>query len=206
METKRAKLIAGVAACIIGTCLFLPPATAQSLWSDNGPNANLIADNVAKKKGDILTIIIKESQKVEDKQEVKLEKESTLDSVLESFNISDNTFNPLPDFIQETTKDFEGKSDYNKENAFETRITVQVIDVMPNGNLVIEGRRNIFMDDEEKKIKITGTVRPLDITPDNTVLSSKVCDARVSYDGEGTLSRTTEKGWLDAILDFIWPF
>ncbi|MHC4945807.1 MAG: flagellar basal body L-ring protein FlgH [Planctomycetota bacterium] len=184
----------------------MPTAAAQSLWDDDGPNANLIADNVAKKKGDIITIIIKESQKVEDKQEVKLEQDSTLDSVLESFNISSNTFNPLPDFIQETTKDFEGKSDYNKENAFEARITAQVIDVMPNGNLVIEGNRNIFMDDEEKKIKITGTVRPLDVTPDNTVLSSKVCDARVSYDGEGTLSRNTEKGWLDTILDFIWPF
>lgn len=181
-------------------------AAAQSLWDDHGPNAHLIGDNIAGKRGDILTIIIQESQKIEDRQEVKMEKESTLDSVLESFNIKANTFNTLPDMKQATSRDFEGKSDYGKEGSFEARITVTVVDVMPNGNLVIEGHRNIFMDDEEKSIQITGVVRPLDITTFNTVPSEKVSDARVSYDGEGSLSRTTERGWLDGLLDFIWPF
>ncbi|MBU0753871.1 MAG: flagellar basal body L-ring protein FlgH [Planctomycetes bacterium] len=206
MKIRPHILIAGFLAGFFLAGFPADRAAAQSLWNDHGPNANLIGDNIANKRGDILTIIIQESQKIQDTQEVKLEKESTLDSVLNSFNIKANTFNTLPDMKQATSRDFEGKSDYGKEGSFEARITVTVLDVMPNGNLVIEGHRNIFMDDEEKSIKITGVVRPLDISTFNTVPSEKVSDARVSYDGEGTLSRTTERGWLDSFFDFIWPF
>lgn len=188
------------------TVLLSGAASSQSLWDDNGPNANLIADNVARNKGDILTIIVSETQKVEDKQEVKMEKQSTLDSVLKSFDIKENAFNPLPDMVQETTHDFEGTADYDKEGKFEARITVTVIDILPNGNLIIQGRRKIYMDNEEKTIKISGVVRPMDITTQNTVPSSRVAEASVSYDGEGDLSRNTEKSWLDNILDIIWPF
>lgn len=204
---KRMKIkgLIAVAAMALGA-LFVDAAQAQSLWDDDGRMANLIADNVANQRGDILTIIVKESQKIEDKQEVKLERESTLNSVLQSFNIKPNMFNTLPDMKQTTEREFEGKSDYDKEGSFEARISVTVIDVLPNGNMVIEGRRNIFMDDEEKKIKITGIIRPLDIDKDNTIASEKVAEARVSYDGNGTLSRNTEKGWFDTFLDFIWPF
>ena len=181
-------------------------AAAQSLWTEDGPKANLIASNIARKKGDLLTIIIRESQKVEDKQEVKLEKESTLDSVLESFNIKENAFNPLPDMKQTTSKDFEGKSDYDKEGSFEASISVTVKDVLPNKNLVVEGRRHIYMDDEEKIIKISGVVRPIDVSSENTVTSDKVSEAMVSYEGDGPLTRNTKKNWFDKILDFIWPF
>ena len=181
-------------------------ATAQSLWKPDGPNANLIADTVARRPGDLLTIIISESQKVNDKQNVKLEKDSSLDSALTSFNIKPNMFNTLPDAKQSSSREFEGKADYKKEGTFEARITVTVVDVMPNGNLVLKGRRNIFMDDEEKTIQITGVVRALDVSSDNTVESARVAEARISYDGKGELSRTTEKGWLDRALDFIWPF
>jgi flagellar L-ring protein precursor FlgH len=62
------------------------------------------------------------------------------------------------------------------------------------------------MDDEEKIIKISGVVRPMDISSENTVPSEKVSEAMVSYDGEGPLSKNTEKNWLDKVLDFIWPF
>jgi flagellar L-ring protein precursor FlgH len=202
-ENKKSFLILTALALAV---VLAEEARTQSLWSDQGPRANLIADNVAGRKGDILTIIISEAQKIEDKQEVKLEKETSLDSVLESFNIKPNAFSTLPDLKTTTTKDFEGKSDYDKEGRFEAKVSVTVIDVLPNGNLVIEGRRNIFMDDEEKTLKITGVVRALDITTDNTVQSEKVADARVSYDGEGELSRATERSWFDKLLDIIWPF
>jgi len=196
---------------IAGIVLFLLLATAastsaQSLWKDDGPRASLISDNVARKQGDILTIIVQESQTVNDKQEVKLEKESDLNSALTSFNIKENMWNPLPDMKQTTTSDFEGKADYKKEGRFEARISATVIDTLPNGNLVIEGRRHIYMDNEEKTIKVTGVVRPLDITTENTIASEKVSDARVSYDGEGELSRSTERSWFDSFLSIIWPF
>ncbi len=206
MKIKKLLIMSPAFTALLAASLFCEGAAAQSLWDEGGTKANLIADNIARKKGDILTIIINESQKVEDKQEVKLEKESSLNSVLKSFNIKPNAFSTLPDFDSTTSKDFEGKSDYGKEGSFEARISVNVMDVMPNGNLVIEGRRNIFMDNEEKIIKITGLVRPLDVSSENTVPSEKVSDARVMYDGKGELSRSTEKSWLDKIFDVIWPF
>ncbi|MFH2000188.1 MAG: flagellar basal body L-ring protein FlgH [Planctomycetota bacterium] len=206
MSGKTKIMQIALLALVTGSGFLAGTTQAQSLWDDNGRTANLISDNVAKECGDILTIIINEAQKIEDKQAVKMEKDSSLNSVLQSFNLKPNVFNTLPDLKQATTRDFEGKSNYDKEGSFEARISVTVIDVLPNGNMVIEGRRNIFMDDEEKKIKITGTIRPLDIEKDNTIPSEKVSEARVSYDGEGSLSRTTEKGWFDSFLDFIWPF
>ena len=139
-------------------------------------------------------------------REVKLKKDTSLDSALESFNIKANAFNPLPDLKTATSRDFKGKSEYEKTGNFEARISVTVKDVLPNGNLVVEGRRNIYKDDEEQVIKITGIVRLFDISTENTVASEKVSNAKVSYDGKGPMSHTTERNWLDNLLDLFWPF
>jgi len=188
------------------TALLASAASAQSLWDDNGPKAELISSNTAKKEGDIITIIINESQKINDKQDVKMEKKSSLDTALTDFNIKPNVFNTLPSMKQSTSKDFEGKTDYKKEGNFEARISVTVRDTLPNGNMVIAGKRRIIMDNEEKTIKIAGIIRPLDVSSANTITSDKVADAKISYDGEGDLSSSTEKGWLDRFLDIVWPF
>jgi len=125
---------------------------------------------------------------------------------LTSFDIKANAFDPLPNVVTETARDFEGKTDYNKEGSFKTSISVTVIDVMPNGNLVIEGKRNIFMDEEEKTIQITGLVRPIDVSPENTVTSDRVSEARVSYVGEGPNTQNTQRNWFDEVLSWLWPF
>jgi hypothetical protein len=130
MNGNRRIIFKAFLGAILLSGLLASSSEAQSLWVDDGPRANLISSNVARKKGDILTIIILESQKVEDKQEVKLEKDTALNSVLESFNIDANAFQPLPDMIESTSKDFEGKSDYDKEGNFEARISVTVKDVL----------------------------------------------------------------------------
>lgn len=179
---------------------------AQSLWKADAPRAVLIGDNIARQKGDILSILINESQKVQDNQNVKLEKDTSLNSALTSFDIDSNAFDPLPNVITQTEREFEGKSNYNKEGSFTASISVIVIDVQPNGNLIIEGKRNIFMDDEEKTIQITGIIRPLDITTTNTVTSDKVAEASVSYVGDGPLTQNTERNWLDSLVSWLWPF
>lgn len=179
---------------------------AQSLWKADAPRATLIGDNSARQKGDILTILINESQKVKDKQNVKLEKDTSLNTALTSFDIDSNAFDPLPNVITQTEREFEGKSNYDKEGSFTASISVIVIDVQPNGNLIIEGKRKIFMDDEEKTIQITGIIRPLDITTKNTVTSDKVAEASVSYVGDGPLTQNTERNWFDSVISWLWPF
>lgn len=81
---------------LIAALLLGQAALSQSLWKEDGARANLISDNTSRAKGDIITIVIKESQKVNDKQDVKLEKKSSLDTALKNFNIKPNTFNTLP--------------------------------------------------------------------------------------------------------------
>ena len=75
--------------------------------------------------------------------------------------------------------------------------------VLPNGNLLIEGKRSIFINDEKKNIVITGIVRPEDISTDNTVSSSYVADAQITYEGFGPLTDKTKPGFLSRVLDWI---
>jgi flagellar L-ring protein precursor FlgH len=192
-----------------GLALALPDdAAAQSLWRAGKRNqASLIADNRAYRIGDIVTIVVREDYRVEDDQQVKLEK-STRDSA---------TFTDEPDFMEETVEELfpidwssdrthDGKAEVEKEGAFETSITATVIDVQPNGNLVIEGRRKVVIDSEEKWMTITGSVRHFDVSTDNTVESTLVANAKVTYEGTGPYTRSAERGWFETLIDFIWPF
>jgi Flagellar basal body L-ring protein len=81
-----------------------------------------------------------------------------------------------------------------------------VVDVIPNGNLLIEGRRNVKVNNEDQVIVLTGTVRGRDISADNTVNSALIADARISYSGKGVISDRQKPGWLMNVLDKVWPF
>ena len=103
-------------------------------------------------------------------------------------------------------RQFNGEAKYDKEGSFETRLSVIVIDVQPNGNLVVEGRRRIVIDRESKCIRVTGIVRPYDVTTANSIYSWQVANASVAYEGNGPLTRTTNRGFLGELLDLVWPF
>ena len=85
-------------------------------------------------------------------------------------------------------------------------MTARVIDVLPNGNMLIEGRRNIKVNNEDQEIILEGTVRPRDIGADNVVNSIYIADARISYSGRGIISDRQSPGWLMNIVDKLWPF
>ena len=92
----------------------------------------------------------------------------------------------------------------------EARIAVMVIDVLPNGNLVVSGKREITVDDETRTLQISGIVRPRDIKSDNTVKSDQVADARVSIVAKGGGSHYTTRGpvsqFVHTVIWFFWPF
>ena len=156
--------------------------------------------------GDLLSILIQESQVIQNNEIASLEKETDLDTAIDNFDIKPNTFDPLPAIQYHSDNEFSGNAIYNKNGSFQTALTVMVIDVLPNGNMVIEGSRDIRMDRELKRIRISGIVRPQDISPTNSVSSTKVAQARISYEGSGPLTQTTNRNWLDALLSIIWPF
>ena len=85
-------------------------------------------------------------------------------------------------------------------------MTVTVIDVLPNGNLLIEGTRRRVVSGEERMLRVSGMVRPSDITVNNLVESQFIANFQVSYGGKGTDSRFTNQGWFSRIVNHVWPF
>ena len=199
------KTLALLAALV--TAAAVDDAAAQSLWQKGRKrHVALVADNRAHRIGDIVTIVIDERQRVENKENVKTDKTT-------GANASVSSFTPDPDLPADwlpveyqSNRTFDGQADFKKEGMFETRITASVLDVQPNGNLVIEGRRKVVIDGEQKWMTISGVVRSFDVETDNTVASELVADASVSYESAGTLSASTEKGWLETFFDWVWPF
>lgn len=183
-------------------------ADAQSLWQKGRQNGlSLVADNRARRIGDVVAIVIEERQKVENDETVKTDKNSDSDSgdpTLE-FDEAELVKELLPIIIN-SDRSFEGKADYSKEGEFTAQVTAVVVDVQPNGNLLIEGKRKVTIDGEEKLMTITGIVRSFDVASDNTVESSLVANANVQYQSLGPLADNTKRGWFDRLLDFMWPF
>ena len=177
---------------------------------DRGP-VSMIADHTARNPGDLLTVLITETQNIKNEETSQLQRGTSLDYALNSFNIKSNAFNlPLPDIGATSQDDFNGRANYEKKGAFDARITAIVMDVLPNGNLVIQGRREIRIDTELKVIEFSGIVRRFDVQFDNTIESELVAEARVSYIGEGDLTTTTQRGglggWLHKAIVWLWPF
>jgi len=189
-------------------------ATAQarpgSIYNpDRGPQS-MIGDKTARRPGDLLTVLIVESQDVANQEQSALKKETNLDYALDSFNVKPSAFNILPDITGKSTDELTGTANYQKKGSFQARITAIVMDVLPNGNLVISGRREIRVDQEIKVIEFSGIVRRYYVQPANTVESELVAEARVSYVGRGPLTNTTNRrglgGWLHGAISWLWPF
>lgn len=204
---------ATLALAALALSVLAAPAAAQRPGSifdpDHGP-MGLIADKTARRPGDLLTILIAENQDVRNEETSQLQRSTTLDYALSNFDIDPDAFQPLPSLAATSQDDFNGRANYEKRGEFSARITAIVMDVLPNGNLVIQGRREIRIDHEVKTIELSGVVRRYDVSPDNTVLSELVADARVSYVGQGVLTDTTNRvglgGALHRLLVWLWPF
>lgn len=184
---------------------------AQDL-SNRGRHAALIGDHTARAIGDILTIVVRESHKIKNEDKVDRSKSSSLAASLESYSLGSDAFktNVLPEVDVRTAQDQSGQAKQEKDSSFTASIAVVVIDVQPNGNLVVAGKRVIQIDDETKTMRLSGLVRRLDVTAANTVTSSQVADARLTFTSEGGNARMTTRGpvarFFDTLIWAVWPF
>ena len=186
--------------------LIVAATPAQSLWSARRPSPSLISDTTARNTGDVLTIVISETQTIKNQEKTEFRKDASLDASLDTWTVFEDLFDTLPAVSGSSNRGMISDAKYDKQGVLQTRISVLVIDVMPNGNMLVEGRRRIVMDQETKTIRFTGIVRPYDVTSLNTVLSENVANASIAYEGQGPLTATTGRGWLSELLDFVWPF
>jgi flagellar L-ring protein precursor FlgH len=183
---------------------------AQNLYARARRPVASIGDTRATSIGDILTVVIHEGTKLKQEDKVNRTNSTTLSARLESFNL-DNLFSggKLPTIDARQSRSMDANAKQEKDSTIQTKIAVIVVDVQPNGNLIVAGSRTVTIDDEEKMFRISGLVRPLDIGRDNTVLSSMVADARVAITGEGGNTRMTTRGpigtFFDTLMWVVWP-
>lgn len=169
-------------------------------------------------KHDLIQIIVRESSRAESSHELETRKRFSLDGSLDSFPafmLADLLKLQLragdaENFPIDVGIDFEkrsrGEGEYEREDDLTARLTAEVIEVLPNGNLVLEARTHIVNDEEKLTIKTTGICRPEDVTLANTILSNQIHDLRIEKTHQGELKKANEKGIISRVLDAIFAF
>ncbi|MEM7457433.1 MAG: flagellar basal body L-ring protein FlgH [Planctomycetota bacterium] len=187
-------------------------AQAQSLFDRRSPaRIDMFEDKTARRRGDILTVIVNESTDVENRDERSLDKggQSSLGSDL-TYGLGGglggaNGTGSLA-HSSSSSRSFDGSGELSIERRFLDRFSVVVVDVLPNGNLIVEGERNIFVQEDIRTLKLTGIVRPFDLLPGNAVPSHLIANLGLRLQGGGTAERFTNQGWLGRRFNRDWPF
>ena len=187
--------------------LMQPEDVNGSIFQVNR-NFGLYGDRIAFNVGDILTITLEEKTKSSKKAETsygkdnkaKFEEGTILGAAISSHNLS-----MLTDV--DFKRDFDGEAESDQSNSLDGSISVTVSEVLPNGVLRVRGEKWLTLNQGDEYIRITGLVRPDDITPSNTVPSTKVADARIAYGGTGDFDQNNRMGWGSRVFNSErWPF
>src|SRR3972149_5126821 len=101
---------------------------------------------------------------------------------------------------------FSDKGDYESNRNINLELTAVVTEMLANGNLIIEGNRDVNVNGEKYTIKLSGIVRPIDISIDNEVQSTSIANANIILEGKGFLTRAGKRGWWNRIREVVWPF
>ena len=198
---SKQKWLAGALAAALCTASLAPVVSAESLWNNpNGqPTKNLFADHRATGIGDIVTIVISESTTTSATRSSSNEKSG---SVKLSAGIG------IFDFLRAASAGgsdkFSAKGSAASSNRVAGNVTVTVVDVTPGGNFILEGTQSIWQNKNEHKIVFRGTCRPEDISSSNTILSTRVADATVRFDGKGPLNAKQRQGILTQIFNILF--
>lgn len=172
-------------------------AHAASLWQDG--QDSIFSDTKASKVGDLVTIIIVERTQASQSTEVTTGKDASTE-LGPGLGILD--FIPLAKVGGSAGRTVGGKN--QQGGSLSARMTSRVVEVLPNGNLVIEGTQSLIVNNETQEITVRGVIRPQDIEPDNTILSTYIADATISYQGSGILGAQDKPGILTRILNWIF--
>lgn len=192
---------------------FLLPATAhcQSLWVD-GTSTSIFGDKRSLTVGSIITIAVSENSTENKNNATATERKSSLSAAITSFLFPPGATpigtvgGQLPAMAYNSDAVHNGSGTISDSETIVAQIAVQIIDVLPNGNLVVQGKRETSFSHEQQQIILRGIIRPDDILPNNTVFSYNVADATIQIIGKGTVSDGTNKGWFVRFWDKLNPF
>jgi flagellar L-ring protein precursor FlgH len=185
----------------------MPQRTEGSLFQESYGLA-LFDDRKALYVGDIITITLSERTVSRKTSGVSVKKDSqtNFDAGPILGNIPSLKGSNLETSVAQK-RNFSGDAGADQSNSLQGNITVTVAEVLPNGNLVVRGEKWMTLNRGDEFIRISGIVRPDDIAPDNTVASTRLANAKISYSGTGTLADSQSMGWLSRFFNSeYWPF
>lgn len=184
----------------------------NSLWHDT---PSLYGDVRAASLNDIVTIRVVENFSGSGTADTSTSRDSSLEAGIDSFfgledlNLTFKngfTYSPSSKVNGSMQNDFKGRGQTTRGGKLAGTITARVVEVMPNGNFVIESRKEVTINNEKQIFVLRGMIRPQDIGPDNTILSSRVADAEIYLVGKGVIQDKQRPGWVIRVLDKVWPF
>lgn len=162
---------------------------------------------------DLITIIIREHRRWEADSELELGKRLNLDTQLDAFfKLTEGGVGAAlfrrgkPNVNYKLQQRLTSDAEAEREDTLTTRLAARIIDVKPNGLLVLEAKGRIQHDEEISNITLTGTCRKEDVSPDNTVLSTQIADKNIVITNKGALKSAATRGWVSKLLDWLKPF
>jgi flagellar L-ring protein FlgH len=178
-----------------------------SLWRDSGYRSDLFRDFKARYVNDVVTIRVSESTQALASADARNSRDTQTTAGFDKLFGLEKSISELPAMVSgKSSSSFEGKGATSRQTTLQTTLTARVIDVLSNGYLVVEGMREIRVNNENQTVYLKGVVRPEDIGPNNIVLSSSVAQMSVRVQGKGVVSQPLKPGWLYRILMGILPF
>jgi flagellar L-ring protein precursor FlgH len=194
---------------LAGLVLLPVAASSQSLWRDD--SRSMFADKRAAAAGDIVTIVVQENTTASKDNKTSTSKQAAVDAALAAFLYSPTASGLLTKNGQLPALKFNSKTDFtgggtinNSENII-ARIAVRIVDILPNRQYVVEGKRETAFSGEKQTILLRGVIRADDITSGNTVFSYNVSDATIHILSKGTVTDSQRKGWFMRIWDKLSP-
>jgi flagellar L-ring protein precursor FlgH len=166
------------------------------------------------RKHDLVTIIVREESEYSSEGTTDLKKQADLEAridqfirfSLDNFELKNSIGGPAPEIRMSGNRNFKGEATVDRSDSLIARITAEVVDVKPNGTLVLQARKRIRTDEEVQTFILTGNCRAEDISADNTLLSTQLYDLELSKSHKGAVRDTTKRGWVPKLLDAINPF
>jgi flagellar L-ring protein precursor FlgH len=199
---------------ILGLILLTPPCgrlSADSLWNQ-GISRNMAADKKAQAVGDILTILIQENNGATRNNNTTTSKKASLNAAIASAVYSPaisgllTKKGTLPAINYTSDAEFNGGGSIANAETITAQVAVKVVDVLPNGNMVVEGQLHTAFSGEKQDAIVRGTVRPDDVMANNTLFSYNVADATIQFISKGTITDAQKKGWFTRVWDKLSPF
>jgi flagellar L-ring protein precursor FlgH len=192
---SRVKMLSQAAATVLLSTLIVKPAFADDLYKKSRWS-NIAGDQKASEVGDVITVVVYQSAESRNAAQNSAQRTRAASGTLSS-----------DDLLQQgelgLRGEYLGRGEVRRSESFVTQISVSVVDILPNGDLAIEGEQNMQVNGEHTRIAVRGRVRPIDINRDNQVLSTRIADAQIDYDGDGFVSRNSDSGplgWLFSLL------